>query len=227
MLISFSKKINKNGVHTGSVLFCVFCLCLFFSTVSYAFEGKVRYVIDGDTFILENNDTVRIASIDTPEIGRDGKPDQYYAREAKDILTKLISGKRVRIEYTLDHKDHYKRIVGWVYLGSMFVNEYMIRKGSAFFYYHKNNQQQYQRLLLKAQQQAYRNEKGFWPAIQEQKKFKRQWVGNKRSQRCFSEGSKYARKINKRNRVYFSNLGQAFIHGYSPARNEKFWPAVK
>lgn len=227
MLISFSKKINKNGVHTGSVLFCAFCLSLLFSTVSYAFEGKVRYVIDGDTFILENNKTVRIASIDTPEIGRDGKSDQYYAREAKDILTKLISGKLVRIEYTPDHKDHYKRIVGWVYLGSMFVNEYMIRKGAAFFYYHKNNQQRCQRLLLKAQQQAYRNEKGFWPAIQEQKTFKLQWVGNKRSLRCFSESSKYARKINKRNRVYFSNLGQAFMQGYSPARNENFWPLDK
>ncbi len=210
----------------GSVLFLALCLCILSPSAGHAFEGKVRYVIDGDTFVLENNKTVRIASIDTPEIGRNGKPDQYYAYESKVLLSKLVLGKRVRIEYTPDHKDHYKRIVGWVYSGGTFVNEYMIRKGAAFYYYHKNNQDYLQNLLLQAQRKAFMNQNGFWPVIKKQKEFSLQWVGNKRSKRCFPEGSRYALKTSKRNRVNFLNLGQAFMQGYCPARGAGFWPAV-
>lgn len=170
---------------------------------------------------------MRIASIDTPEIGHGGKADQFYAREAKALLEKLISGKRVRIEYTPDHKDHYKRIVGWVYVNNLFVNEFMVSNGAAFFYYHKNNQEKFQNKLLQAQRKAYKSGKGFWPVIKKQEKFKQDWVGNRRSKRCFPAGDKYVGKTAKRNRVYFSNIGQAFLQGYSPARSAYFWPDSK
>ncbi|WP_245577146.1 thermonuclease family protein [Maridesulfovibrio zosterae] len=187
----------------------------------------MKHVIDGDTFVLWNNKTVRIASVDTPEIGYEGHSDQYYAREAKEILTKLILGKSVQIEYTPDHKDHYNRIVGWVYVNGIFVNEYLVKNGAAFFYYHKNNQEKYQNILLEAQRKAYEDKSGFWPVIQRVKEFNSNWIGNSRSQRCFPEGNKYALRTAKRNRIYFSNLGKAFLEGYSPARNINFWPEVK
>ncbi|CCO24311.1 thermonuclease family protein [Maridesulfovibrio hydrothermalis] len=208
-------------------MFFVLALFTFTASAGHAFEGKVRYVIDGDTFILENNKTVRMASIDTSEIGRNGKRDQYYAREATDILKRLISGKRVRIEYTPDHKDHYKRIVGWVYVDDLFVNEYMVRNGAAFFYYHKNNQKKLQNMILQAQRRAYKEMKGFWPVISKLEKFNRKWIGNKRSYRCFPDGSRSARKIGKQNRVFFPGLEQAFLKGYSPARNTNIWPVVR
>ncbi|GKT29408.1 thermonuclease family protein, partial [Aduncisulcus paluster] len=171
-----------------------------------AFEAKVRYVIDGDTFILSNNKHIRIAGIDTPEIGRDGKADQYYAQQAKSMLNKLILGKRVRIEYAGKGTDHYKRIIGWVYVDDVFVNRHMIRN---------------------AQRKAYDEKEGFWPVISKLKKFNEPWVGNKNSRRCFLPGDKYAKKISRKNKVNFSSLGEAFYDGYSPARHLNFWPVVK
>ncbi|TIH19999.1 nuclease [Marinifilum sp. JC120] len=217
----------RSGVLKGPVFFIVLC-CLFFSVATAsAFEAKVRYVIDGDTFILANNKHVRIAGIDTPEIGRDGKPDQYYARQAQDMLNKLILGKRVRIEYAGKGKDRYKRIIGWIYLDDVFVNKEMIRKGAAFFYFHKGNDRAKQKLLLQAQRKAYNEKKGFWPVVSKLKKFNKPWVGNKNSRRCFLAGDKYAKKISWRNKVNFSNLGEAFYDGYSPARHLNFWPVVR
>ncbi|WP_415718158.1 thermonuclease family protein [Maridesulfovibrio sp.] len=218
---------SRSGVLKGPVSFFVLC-CLFFgAATASAFEAKVRYIIDGDTFILENNERVRIAGIDTPEIGRDGKPDQYYARQSKTMLNKLLLGKRVRIEYAGKGKDRYKRIVGWVYLDDLFVNKYMVRNGAAFFYFHKGNDSGRQKLLLQAQRKAYDEKKGFWPVISEVKKFNIPWVGNRKSRRCFLPDDKFAKRISWRNKVQLSNLGKAFYEGYSPARHLNFWPLTK
>lgn len=216
-----------NGVPRGSVLFLVFCLLLFSFSTAQAFDARVKYVIDGDTFVLEDGRKVRIASIDTPEIGHDGRKDQYYARDSMAELDRLIRGRKVRLDYTRDKKDRYKRIVAWVYVDGMLVNEYMVRNGYAFFYYHPNNRQKFQNMLLQAQRKAYKENKGFWPVISRAGKFKQTWVGNRASRRCFPADDRYARKISWKNRVYFSDLGKAFEDGYSPARPVNFWPAVK
>lgn len=215
---------SRSGVLKGPVLFFVLCCLLIGAATASAFEGKVRHVIDGDTFILEDDQRVRIAGIDTPEIGRDGKPDQYYARQAKGMLNKLILGRRVRIETAGKGKDRYKRIVGWVYVDDLFVNEQMIRNGAAFFYFHKGNDSSKQKLLLQAQRKAYGEKKGFWPVISKVKKFNQPWVGNRDSKRCFLPNDKFAKRISWRNKVSFSSLGDAFYDGYSPARHLNFWP---
>ncbi|WP_415713140.1 thermonuclease family protein [Maridesulfovibrio sp.] len=225
--LEIEKNNLRSGVLKGPVLFFIVCCLLFSVAPASAFEAGVRYVIDGDTFILDNSKRVRIAGIDTPEIGRKGKADQYYAQEAKDLLSKLILGKRVRIDFAGKGIDHYKRIVGWVYVDDVFVNKYMISKGAAFFYFHKGNDSGRQKLLLQAQRKAYKGKKGFWPVVSKLKKFNMPWVGNKNSRRCFLPGDKYAKKISWRNRVNFSSLGEAFYDGYSPARDLNLWPLVK
>lgn len=228
MLISFFKKYEKqNGAAKGSVLFfCVIvCLCLFSAWNCYAFEGKVKYVIDGDTFILENNERIRLASIDTPELGHEGKPDQYYAEEARKILAEIILNKIVVID-PVAKKDRYGRTVGWVYLDNSFVNEMMIAKGAAFFYFHPNNNSSKQDLLLQAQRKAMSEMKGFWSKIFSLKDFNIKWVGNMRSRRCFRDGSNFSVTVMSRNKVLFSNLGEAFMQGYTPARATMFWPAA-
>lgn len=218
----------KSGVLRGSALFfCLFLCLLFNADLCHAFKAKVRYVIDGDTFVLDNNKHVRLASIDTPEIGRDGKPDQFYARESTAILKKLIGGKIVRIDYAAGREDRYKRIIGWVYVDGVPVNEYMILKGAAYFYYHKGNSARRQDKLLQVQKKAYKKKVGFWSVLAQQRQFRETWIGNKRSRRCFLEGDKFGQRISKKNRVYFSNLGQAFNKGYSPARNSGFWPVAE
>jgi endonuclease YncB( thermonuclease family) len=65
--------------------------------------GRVIRVIDGDTLLMQANDnlrqSVRIGWIDAPE------PAQPYGREAREYLSRLVSGGDVRAECPkLDHR---------------------------------------------------------------------------------------------------------------------------
>jgi len=51
----------------------------------------VSNVIDGDTFILANGERIRLLGVNAPEIGNCG------STEAKDLLTKFINNKPVRL----------------------------------------------------------------------------------------------------------------------------------
>ncbi|OEU68552.1 MAG: hypothetical protein BA863_02570 [Desulfovibrio sp. S3730MH75] len=210
------------------MFFCVaIALCFISVSNSYALEGKVKYVVDGDTFILQSGEKVRLASIDTPEVGRDGKADQYYAKESTKILSDLILNKVVTVTPVKGKKESYGRVIGWVYLGDSFINKDMVSKGAAFYYYHPHNDAGRQKSLLQAQIEAMSSVKGFWAKISIMEDFNIKWVGNIRSRRCFRVGSNFSVTVMRRNKVHFSNLGEAFMAGYTPARAAKFWPEVK
>ena len=88
------------------------------------FKGeKVIYVVDGDTFITENHQSVRLAGLDAPEL------ENCMGQDAKKALSTLILGKRVQLR---DLKaDPFRRIMALVYVNSTLVNEVMIRAGLA------------------------------------------------------------------------------------------------
>ena len=74
------------------VFVCVLGLFLFlFSlyTNKYPETVKVKRVVDGDTFITENNRVIRLLGIDAPEKG------QKCFEEARRYLQNLIEGREV------------------------------------------------------------------------------------------------------------------------------------
>src|SRR3989338_1977352 len=87
-------------------------------------------ILDGDTFQLPDGDRVRLLGVNAPEIGRCG------SAEAKDELTRLISGKSVRIEE--EKRDAYGRRTGLVFVGQTLVNKSMLAAGWARPDYTKN-----------------------------------------------------------------------------------------
>lgn len=83
----------------------------------------VTEVLDGDSFKIENKQTIRLASLNAPAL------EFCMGKEAKDALEKKILGKRVLLR---DPKtDIYRRILALVYVRRELVNEYMIRNGLA------------------------------------------------------------------------------------------------
>ncbi len=72
--------------------------------------STAKEVIDGDTFVLTNDVTVRLVGINAPEKGKtDGE-------EATDYLTKLIKDKRVYLEYDRYQDEPFVRILAWVWV---------------------------------------------------------------------------------------------------------------
>jgi endonuclease YncB( thermonuclease family) len=77
----------------------------------------VTRVVDGDTLRLKTGQKVRLIGIDTPELGRDGRPDRPFAQEAREALRRLIelSGWRILLQPGIEPRDRYRRILGHVY----------------------------------------------------------------------------------------------------------------
>ena len=86
---------------------------------------QVSRVIDGDTFVTTENQYIRIASIEAPEIDLCGGP------EAKKALEEMILQKPLYMKVLF--RDAFDRLVSQVYVGNNYVNEALIQKGYAYY----------------------------------------------------------------------------------------------
>jgi micrococcal nuclease len=157
LIINFSRRINS----TPQV----------YNNRSYNYI--VSCVVDGDTIELSSGETVRYIGIDTPEI-REKKNAEWiykprpYAEEAKEFNQKLVEGKSVRLEFDVQKRDKYKRLLAYVYRGDKMVNIEMVREGFAMIYTYPPNLKYSQR-FLDAQKEARDNKKGLWIDLEENK----------------------------------------------------------
>jgi micrococcal nuclease len=102
-----------------------------------ALAVPVLRVVDGDTLVVGIDGErvkVRMIGTDTPETKHPKKPVQYFGREASAFTKRLLLGKDVRLEYGQRRTDRYGRVLAYVWLGDMLVNEEIIRQGYGFAY---------------------------------------------------------------------------------------------
>lgn len=101
----------------------------------------VQEVIDGDTiYVTKTGDLnpknvikVRLLGINAPEIKHKGNgTEECYGNESKNFLTKLVLGKKVRLEADTKKQDIYNRELRFVYLGEIMINSFMLENGMAY-----------------------------------------------------------------------------------------------
>lgn len=92
-------------------------------------EGRavsVKYVIDGDTIVINSGEHLRYIGMDTPERGED------FFKEARDVNKSLLKAGRVEVvECRGEKKDKYGRTLVWVYAGGKLVNAELLSRGLA------------------------------------------------------------------------------------------------
>ena len=93
-------------------------------------------VIDGDTIELTDGRLVRYIGIDSPEVRR--REDhrwvvspEPFGLAAQEANKRLVQGKRVRLEYDVETRDRYGRILAYVYVDGQMVNERLVEDGDA------------------------------------------------------------------------------------------------
>jgi len=97
----------------------------------------VKKVVDGDTFWIDDGSEkglkIRLIGVDAPEPRNNGKKMKgYFGTESSDYLTRLIGGKKVRLEYDAGRYDQYGRTLAYVYLeDGTFVNADLVKNGYA------------------------------------------------------------------------------------------------
>lgn len=216
--------------HCGAPLLrAVFCVALLAAALGpwAALAGGLaaRFVADGDTLVLADGRTVRLAGIDSPELGQDGAPDQYFAARARARLEALTRGQALALEPGPRGRDRFGRVLAVVRLDDgTSLNEAMVREGLAFVYTFADDPPGLTRALLAAQAEAMDAGRGFWPRVLALPEAGRPWVGNMRSMRAFPAGSPEASTVAAKNRVPLAGLEEAFRRGFSPARQVSPWP---
>ena len=100
----------------------------YFEKESVLVEATVTRVIDGDTIEVNLEGLiyrVRYIGIDTPEMG------EPCADEATEANRQLVEGKTVWLEKDISETDKYGRLLRYVYVDDIFVNEELVRLGLA------------------------------------------------------------------------------------------------
>jgi micrococcal nuclease len=115
----------------------------------------VSKVIDGDTFSVTGGERVRMMGINTPEV------DQYFYEEAKEVLSLMIDKTGVCLERDISDTDKYGRLLRYVFVGELFVNLEMVKRGFANVFTVPPDIK-YTDELLEAERYARENNLGLW-----------------------------------------------------------------
>jgi micrococcal nuclease len=126
---------------------------------------KVVKVIDGDTIELENGQKVRYIGIDTPELVHPSKPVECFAKEAQEKNKELVLGKEVWLEKDISETDKYGRLLRYVWVNDILVNEVLVQEGYAQVSTYPPDVK-YQERFLEAQRKAREENKGLWSSCQ-------------------------------------------------------------
>ena len=155
------------------VISCIFILAV----ISLAYGIKERHfpdnkgvgkfvlsekIYDGDTIgaLVDGRfEKIRLLGIDAPEM--DQRP---WGKKARECLSSLISatGSRISLEYDIDRRDKYGRILAyvWTQYGQM-INEEMMKNGCAVLFAFPPNVRYAERFRA-AQKKAQENKAGVW-----------------------------------------------------------------
>jgi len=92
-------------------------------------EYLVTRVIDGDTIEIETGQIVRYIGINTPEITK-GK-NECYGQAAFSKNKQLVLDKKITLEKDVSETDKYGRLLRYIWVGEVMVNELLIKHGYA------------------------------------------------------------------------------------------------
>ncbi len=128
-------------------------------------HATVISVVDGDTIWVELNgerEKIRYIGIDAPETNHPTKGVQEYGAEAKAANRSLVGGKTVRLEFDVERRDKYGRLLAYVYLeDGTFVNAWLVEHGFAQIMTVPPNVK-HQDLFLNLQRESRTARRGLW-----------------------------------------------------------------
>jgi micrococcal nuclease len=92
----------------------------------------VTRVMDGDTLYAELGgrlEVVRYLGINTPRIEHPVYGPEAYASLAREANRRLVEGKWVHLVFDGPARDHFGRLIAYVWVGNVFVNAALVHKG--------------------------------------------------------------------------------------------------
>lgn len=123
--------------------------------------ARVVAVIDGDTIDVEidgRRERVRYIGINTPE------REQSLYREATDANARWVRDREVQLERDVSDRDRFGRLLRYVYVEGVLVNEALLKEGYAQLFTFPPDVR-YEARLLEAQREGQREGRGLWAGM--------------------------------------------------------------
>jgi endonuclease YncB( thermonuclease family) len=173
---------------------------------------SVKRVLDGDTVELLGGDRLRLLAIDTPERG------QPLYNDAVHFLDSVSIGRTAEIKFVNRRRDHYGRLLGYLYIDSLFINKVILENGLAYLYLFKDNDLDSPEIqeLLAAQRSAIAKGVGLWSIQRTPEEF---YLAGQRSFRFHRPGCRSVRDLKPGTYRKFATRDEAPFIGLSPCRN--------
>lgn len=127
-------------------------------TTEMGAEVTLGTVQDGDTISVSYrgaDESVRLIGFDAPEVG------EPFSAKATAALEGLVSGETLRLEFDVEERDQYGRLLAYVWMGTKMVNVEILRQGVATVYTVPPNVK-YVDVLIAAQNEAQAAGLGIW-----------------------------------------------------------------
>lgn len=125
------------------------------------FNAYVTRIVDGDTFVLENGQRVRLIGIDCPETNHPVKGKEPHGKEATEFTRYFIEGKKIKLELDIELHDRYNRLLAYVYVDDIFLNDTLLLTGMAQITTFPPNVKYVDR-FLESQDKARNQKTGIW-----------------------------------------------------------------
>jgi micrococcal nuclease len=123
--------------------------------------GQVTRVIDGDTLVVAGQGRVRLIGVDAPETN-DPRPDVLQvALDATAFARSMAVGQRVTLRFDQQLKDHYGRVLAYVYLpDGRLLNAELLQRGLATLYSRESFR--HMTAFRAMEREARSNRRGIW-----------------------------------------------------------------
>jgi micrococcal nuclease len=122
----------------------------------------VARVVDGDTLVLDSGQRVRLIGVDTPETVHPQRPPEPLGPEASEFTRRLVEGRPVRLEFDRERWDAYQRVLAYVYVDDLLLNEELIRAGLSRAFTTYPFRSDMQRRFRAAEAEARAGRRGLW-----------------------------------------------------------------
>ena len=199
---------------------------------------KVVRVVDGDTIKVNFNgieESLRLIGIDTPEsVHPDADKNIKEGIIASDYTKSMLEGKEVRLEFDVQQRDRYGRLLAYVWLGNKMFNKTLLDEGYAQVSTYPPNVK-YVSDFVELERIARENNKGLWQHVEAidpnisliidkstnptgpmGNKDTAQYKGSLKSDKYHFLEYSHSGQIVDHNLIYFESIDHAIANAYKP-----------
>lgn len=176
-------------------------------------QYKVLRVVDGDTFVIDYNGTeekVRLIGIDTPEsVHPDADKNSAAGITASDYTKSLLKGKSVSLEFDVQQRDKYGRMLVYAYVDGYMLNKKLLEDGYAVVATYPPNVKYVDE--FKAVSKEYQSAFGEISTDVSEAAY----IGNIKTEKFHSVSCSSVKDMAEYNKIGFENRNDAISAGYS------------